>query len=150
MIRTRGKRCVHCRLVATASLDLEGAGSVLRVQARVGKHSTIFAAAPSASRHGNAVRLAEGKPHDFEAALVSCGYNPERARSVSFKSGGRIPVLKRLLLDLSSSPDWAASSDAAELRMAALIGRWDGGNEGDRLAIEAYLGKAYGEWIESI
>jgi hypothetical protein len=136
--------------VATTSLDLEQSGIELRAQARADRHSTIFAATPSAGWHGNAVRLGERKPQDIETVLVSCGYNQERARLLSDRSGGQIPTLKRLILGLSASPDWAAQTETGELRLAALIGRWDGSNKGDRETIEVYLGKAYGEWIESI
>ena len=100
--------------------------------------------------HGNTIRLNEQRPSDFEQALRSCGYSHERARSVSFKSGGRIVILKRLLLDLSTLPDWAAPTEAGELRLAALIGSWDGSNEEDRDVIQDYLGKEYGEWIQTV
>ena len=137
-------------LVATPALDLGGAGSDLRQQARIKGHSVIFTSSPSGSSHGNSERLGEAKPYEVEAALKSAGYDPERARSLANRSGGRTTILKRLILDLSVAPDWGKSDKASDLALAAMIGRWNGDTEGDREAIEACLGKGYGEWIRDM
>lgn len=136
--------------VATSSLDVLSTGAPLRIQARNKGHGVIFAGIPLAGTHGNFVRLTEAKPYDMEKALVSCGYPIEKARIISNKCGGRITTLKRLLLDVSASPDWASSHTASELAIAALIGQWDGNFEGDRKAVEDILGKVYGEWLGRI
>lgn len=136
--------------VATPSLDVLSTGAPLRNQARNKGHGVIFAGIPIAGVHGNSVRLTEAKPYDIEKVLVSCGYSSERARIISNKCEGRITIMKRLLLDISASPDWASSDVASELAIAALIGQWDGNFEGDREAVEGTLGKGYGEWLRKI
>jgi len=133
--------------IATPSLDVLSTGAPLRNQARNKGHGVVFAGIPIASVHGNAVRLTEAKPYDMEKVLVSCGYSAEKARTISNKCEGRITILKRLLLDISASPDWASSAVASELAIAALIGQWDGNIEGDREAVGGTLGKGYGEWL---
>jgi hypothetical protein len=136
--------------VATPSLDVLNTCASLRNQARNKGHGVVFAGTPLSGVHGNSVRLAEAKQYDMEKALVSCGYQTERARMISNKCGGRIIILKRLLLDISASPDWALTGMASELSIADLIGQWNGNYEGDRKAIEGILGKPYGEWIGKI
>jgi hypothetical protein len=136
--------------IGTPSLDLESSGEGLRAQARSSKHAVVFAATPSTGVRGNAVSLTEARPFELQEALIKSGYLSERARNLSVKCGGRIIVLKRLLLELSALPAWANATDAADLAMAAMIGRWDGDSPGDRVAVEAFLGKKYGEWIRTI
>ena len=110
----------------------------------------VFAGIPLSGVHGNSVRLAKTKQHDMEKALVSCGYQAEKARIISTQCGGRAIILKRLLLDISVSPDWALTGMASELSIADLIGQWNGDYEGDRQAVESILGKSYGEWLGKI
>lgn len=136
--------------VATPALDVGGTESDLRQQARTYRHAVIFAATPSGGSHGNAVRLPETKPHELVKALETCGYDSERARQISTKCDGRTTILKRLLLDLSASPDWASGGQAVGLALSILIGRWDANYADDRKAIESSLEIAYGEWIRII
>jgi hypothetical protein len=137
-------------LVATPMLDLPSTGASLRIQARNKGHGVVFAGIPVAGVHGNSVPLVEAKQYELEKALISSGYPTEKARMVSNKCGGRIIVLKRLLLDISASPDWASTEIASELAIATLIGQWNGNLEGDREAVEGILGKSYGEWLGKI
>ena len=137
-------------LIAKPSLDLGGTGIDLLQQAITYKHSVIYARVPTGGSHGNSTTLGETKPYDLAKALEGCGYAAERARMMSERCGGKITVLKRLLSNLSASPDWATSGIASELAIASLIGQWDGNLEGDREAVEGTLGKAYGEWLGRI
>jgi hypothetical protein len=52
--------------------------------------------------------------------------------------------------DLSSIPEWAQGTEAAELRIAEMLGAWNENVEGDRQIAEELSGKAYGEWIGTI
>jgi hypothetical protein len=136
--------------VASPSLDVLSTGSPLRNQARNKGHGVVFAGIPPSGIHGNTARLIEGKPYDVEKALVSSGYPPEMARTISNRSGGQVVTLKRLLLDVSASPDWASSATASQLAIAVLIGQWDGKSAGDQQAVENIVGKPYREWIETV
>jgi hypothetical protein len=137
-------------LIAKASIDLGGTGVDLLQHALMNRHAVIYARVPAGSTHGNSTSLGETKPYDLAKALEGCGYPAERARMISDRCGGRIVVMKRLLSDLSASPDWASSGIADELALASLIGQWDGNFEGDREAVEGILGKTYGEWLGRI
>jgi hypothetical protein len=134
-------------LVAEPSLDLGGTGIDLLQHALTYKHAVIYARVPTGASHGNSTSLGETKPYDLAKGLEACGYAAERARMISDRCGGRIPVLKRLLSNLSASPEWASTGVTSELSVALLIGQWDGKLEGDREAVEGILGKAYGEWL---
>lgn len=137
-------------LVAKPSLDLGGTGIDLLNQALIYKHFVIYARVPVGTSRGSSIPLGETKPYDLATALEGCGYAAERARMISERCGGKIPVLKRLLSNLSASPEWALSEVASELAIASLIGQWDGNLEGDREVVEGTLGKAYGEWLYKI
>ena len=136
--------------VGTPALDLDGAGSDLRHKARIKNHRVVFATTPLNSSHPNSAPLTETSVEELARGLAVSGYQQERARQIANKSGGRIPVLKRLLLSLSASPAWASDDEVSNLALAVLIGRWDGNLEGDRSGVEQYLGKPYGEWIRDI
>lgn len=136
--------------VATHSIDVLNTEAHLRNQARNKGHCVVFAGISIAGVHGNSEKLIEAKPYDLEEALISCGYLGERARMISNKCEGHLVIMKRLLLDISASPDWASSNIASELAIAALIGQWNGKFEGDREAITEILGKKYEEWLGKI
>lgn len=134
-------------LIAHPSLDVGGGGADLRQHAKTYGHAVVFSGTPSTGAHGNSVRLHEPDPHELARELQASNYDMERARQIATRCGGRIPVLKRLLLDLSPSPDWAGDTAASQLALAVLIGRWNANVEADIEAVEDALGKQYGEWI---
>jgi hypothetical protein len=133
--------------VAHPVLDVGGPGADLRQQAKTHRHAVIFSGNPGIGSHGNSVRLHEANSFELAKALEESGYDSERARKIAGRCGGTIPILKRLLLDLSASPQWAVDTEAAELALATLIGRWNANLHEDREAVEESVGKEYGEWI---
>src|SRR5439155_4005375 len=112
--------------------------------------AVIFSGNPGIGSHGNSVRLYEANSFELAKALEESGYDAERARKLADRCGGTIPILKRLLLALSASPEWPAGTEAGELALAVLIGRWDANLQEDRTAVEESVGKEYGEWIRSV
>jgi hypothetical protein len=146
-----------CRLqmahvfVATPSLDMISTGADLRQQAINSGHSVIFAATSTGVTLGNKVQLPEAKAYEMEKTLEASGYPPERARTVSNQSNGKITVLKRILLNhLSPLPEWALEDNASELALACLIGQWDGHSKGDIEAATGIVGKSYEEWVRTV
>jgi len=71
----------------------------------------------------------------------------ERARTLAQKSDGNLASLLRCLQNLSLLPEWAETSGAAELAIAAILGSWCDKLDGDRAAVEGLSGKQHGEWI---
>jgi hypothetical protein len=136
--------------VAHPAVDVGGTGADLRQQAKTHRHAVIFSGNPGTGSHGNSARLYEANSFELAKALEESGYDAERARKVADRCGGTIPILKRLLLDLSASPEWAAGTQAGELALAVLIGRWDANLQEDRTAVEESVGKEYGEWIRNV
>ena len=54
------------------------------------------------------------------------------------------------MVGLGTLPPYATWDSARQLAQAGLVGKWDGTNEADRVAIGELLGKDYGEWIETL
>ena len=131
-------------LVAHPSLDVAGTGADLRQHAKTYGHTVIFFGNAGTGAHGNSIRLHEADPHELERALQESGYDSERARQIAARCGGRIPGLKRLLLDLSASPEWVSGSAGSELALAVLIGQWDANRADDIAVAEDVLGNRTG------
>lgn len=140
----------HYVLVAKPNLDLGGTGAELRNLASTYGKSVIFSTTPSTSSHGSTIKLPEISSFHLYNNLKSCGYREERARQISEKCKGKITTLKRILMDLSVSPEWSRTDMASDLAIASLIGQWNANEKGDIDVATAILGKEYGEWIPKI
>ena len=88
--------------------------------------------------------------HQIKDALEKAGYNAERARTLAQKSNGNLSSLCRLLQNLSSLPEWAQGTEAADLSIAEIIGGWSDEFGADKLIAENLSGKPYGEWIKAM
>jgi hypothetical protein len=138
-------------LIADFNLDEDDTvGARLFEQARRRGHVVVFGGQPGGIPHPNRVSLPNPKIHHISEALRNAGYPPERARSLAQKSGGNLGSLLRCLQNLSLMPEWAQSTDAAELAIAQLLGAWEESSQADQLVVELVSGKAYGEWIETM
>lgn len=139
--------------VLVANFDLEdnySEGSILLEKARQKGHSVIYHGTKGGLPHPNRVKLGVAKISQIKNALVKAGYNEERARTISFKSGGNIDVVLRCLQNLSTIPEWVQGTYAAEIVILNLLGKWSEKNENDIKIVEKLSKKAYGEWIGKI
>lgn len=135
-------------LVADSTLDLSGeSGTKLIQKARQRGHAVVFGGPPGGIPDPTSVRFPTPREHHLREALKKAGYSEERARTLAQKSGENLGSLLRLLQNLSVLPEWAVSTDAAELTIAAVLGAWNEGLDADRSVVEGVSGKAYGEWI---
>jgi hypothetical protein len=130
--------------------DTDTAGMRLIERAKLQGHAVVFAGKAGGAPHPNRVSIPEPTTHQVVAALKEAGYNEERARTIAMKSTGSLTSLLRCLQNLSSIPEWAQTTEAAELCIAELLGAWNENVEGDREIAEELSGKAYGEWIGKI
>jgi hypothetical protein len=138
-------------LVAAFSLDdTDADGALLLERAKRAGSAAIFAGLPGGVPHPNAAPLPNPRVHQVSETLEKAGYGAERARVLAQKSGGNLGVLLRLLEHLSVMPEWAQKTDAADLRIAQLLGAWNEDLPADTAAVEQLSKKAYGEWIETI
>jgi hypothetical protein len=139
-------------LIADFDLDdTESSGMRLLERAKVQGHSIVFAGSPGGvPPHPNRVSIPNPTNQQVIDALKKAGYKEERARTLAQKSSGGLSSLLRCLQNLSSMPEWAQATDAADLAIAEILGSWNEGSEADRLAVEKLSGKAYGEWIGTI
>jgi len=139
-------------LVADPRLDLDGdEGTLLIQRARQTGHAVVYGGLPGGNvLNPNSVPLPNPKNYELQKALETCGFSGERSRILAGHSDGNLTNLRRIIQNLSTSPEWAQTSDAADLAIAALIGSWQENNEADRLEVERLVGKGYGEWIAAI
>lgn len=110
-------------------------------------HKVIFAGQPGGIPHSNRVNLPKPSGDQIRKALENAGYKEERARILGQKSNGDINFLLNCLQGLSTMPEWAQDSAAADLAIAIILGSWNDQNEADRGVVEELSGNSYGEWI---
>lgn len=137
-------------LIAAPTVDMAGhQGALLLAKARRAGHSVIYGGLPGGfpDRDGDAAPLPPPSVGQVAQALEGAGYSEERARALAQKSSGNLSTLLRLLQGVSSRPEWAQGSDAADLAIAVLLGSWDENHDSDRRAVEVLSGKSYGDWI---
>lgn len=135
-------------LIADATLDLSGnMGTKLIQKARRNGHAVIFGAPHGGIPDPTSIPLPMPRRYQVQKALEKAGYTEERARTLAQKSDGNLGSLLRLLQNLSVLPDWAESSEAAELAIASFIGAWSERSDADRTVVERISKKKYGEWI---
>lgn len=136
-------------LIADFDLDDDN-GTKLLEKARRGRHSVIFRGLPGGIPDPSRAPLRNPMSHQIKDALEKTGYNAERARTLSQKSNGNLSSLCRLLQNLSSLPEWAQGTEAADLSIAEIIGSWSDEFAADKLIAENLSGKPYGEWIKAM
>lgn len=135
-------------LVADTTLDLSGhSGTILIQKARRAGYSVVFGGPHGGIPDSTSVPLLMPRPSHVQDALLKAGYSEERARTLAQKSGGNLSTLLRCLQNLSLLPEWAETSEAAELAVAMFLGSWRDESTADRAVIESLSGKPYGEWI---
>ncbi len=96
------------------------------------------------------INLRSPSRDEIEEILRKADYSTIRARELADIGGDRISALRRHLLGFGVLPPYATWDSARQLARAGLVGKWDGTNEADKAAIEEFLGKDYGEWIETL
>lgn len=138
-------------LIAHPLLDLNSdQGTTLIQQAALSGNAILYAGLPGGVPHPKSVYLKEPQIHHIQNALEKSGYSKERSRVLAQKCAGNIPLLLRLIQNLSLLPKWAEESTAGDLAVIAFVGSWDDNHEADRTIMETLSGKAYGEWIGQV
>jgi hypothetical protein len=137
-------------LIVAPNLSLGNNWQNLFPLAKENKHTVIYAALPGGVPNWNSILLPGPSATDIETCLREIGYSEERARRLSTRCGQSLQELKLWIQNLSTFPEWTQGSSGAELRLATVIGSWRSDSVGDREAIEAFLGKSYGEWITNL
>jgi len=113
-------------------------------------HRIIYPALPGGCSHPNSIALKNPLPYQIKEILQKCGYEEERARLVAEKTQGNLSSLKRLLQSASMHIEWNdATYSSLPLALASFIGGWEDRVD-DQEAIENYLGKGYGEWVNEL
>lgn len=138
-------------LIADFDLDdPDSAGTILLNKALRAGHTVIFHGMPGGPPHPNRVLIKNPKSFQVKEALEKAGHNEERARVLAQQSNGNLSTLLRCLQNLSTIPEWAQGTEAAELAIAELLGSWNEHSEADKSIVEKLSKKSYGEWIEKI
>ncbi|MCY3712956.1 MAG: hypothetical protein OXH02_06670 [Gemmatimonadetes bacterium] len=96
------------------------------------------------------VKLRNPTQSQIETVLKEADYSETRARELAGYGGDSVSALRRHLQGFETLPPYATWENSRPIARAILMGKWDGNRLADRTAIETLLGKAYGEWIETI
>ena len=109
-------------------------------------HHALTPLAKDEEPRGDGVELPMLGRDEAITALVTMGLSDARARELIRKSAGRLPVLRRFLLDEAGvdPPAWATAPPSS-LAALALVGEWDEDHEGDRQAVAQIVGQPYEE-----
>jgi hypothetical protein len=138
-------------LIASPRLDLTESREQLHMTARARGHGVVVPLVGAASRGADEViPILSPSRTPLETTLVESGFTGERAGELARVGAQSLGALKRFLLGLGQRPPYATWDSARLLAQAALIGGWKGDHAPDREAMEALLGKSYGEWIEAV
>jgi hypothetical protein len=138
-------------LVADFSLACSSSEAcVLFEKAHRAGHAIIFAGLPGGRQQSHRVTMPNPKGYQIQQALEEAGYEEERARVLSKKSGGNLGSLLRCLQNLPVMPEWVQRADANELAIAALLGAWSEHSHADRIVVETLSANSYKEWIQKI
>ena len=110
-------------------------------------HHVLLSSNQQAREGAPSIRLPRVYRHDLEQALISSGFDRERAARYARESGGSLTVLKRLLARLpgTTQPEWSRTPDAANLAPVLLVGGWAEASDGDRSALAKLANRSYGE-----
>lgn len=137
-------------LVADPRLGLEteeGAG-LQRIARRKGHSLIIPLCGAWSGENPEIIKLRSPSQSQIASVLKEVGYTDVSARELARIGGDRISALLRHLRGYGTLPTYATWDNATLIAQAGLVGNWDGTNPADRSALEIFLGKDYGEWIE--
>lgn len=139
-------------LVADPRLGLETEeGARLLTIARRKSHAIIVPLCGAWSgSNPEILKLRSPSQSTIESVLKESGYPEIRAKELGRIGGDRISALRRHLRGYGNLPSYATWENANLIAQAGLVGNWDGSNLSDRSALEVFLGKGYGEWIETL
>jgi hypothetical protein len=138
-------------LVASSRLDLADSNEQLHIAARARGHDIIFSVSGAWSHGAESLIPIMSPSHSvLEKALNNSGFTRERAAELASAGAQNLAAMKRFLRGLGELPPYATWENARILAQASLVGKWRGDSAADRKAMEALLGKSYGEWIEAV
>ena len=137
--------------VASPRLSLEAENKNLQTVATKKGHAVIMPLCGTwPGESPEIIKLRSPSREQIETILKEADYSDVRARELAGIGGDRISAICRHLLGLGTLPPYAMWDSARQLAQAGLLGKWDGTNEADKMAIGNFLGKDYGEWIETL
>ncbi len=138
-------------LVASPRLGLDSERKDLQAVATKKGHGVIIPLCGGLFGYSpEIIELRSPSKPQIEEVLKQAGFSDVRARELGGIGGGRISALRRHLLGLGTVPPYATWDNATLIAQIALAGQWDAKNSGDIQTMEKLLGKAYGEWIETL
>src|ERR1700682_5988119 len=128
--------------------DGDTAGMRLLERAKNQGHAVIFACRPGGPPQPNRASIPDPNEYQITEALQKAGHKAGRARTLSQRSAGSLNNLLRCMRGLSFFPEWAQTTEAADLVIAEMLGAWNENVDGDREVAERLSGKEDGGGIE--
>ncbi len=140
----------HVLLLDFPVSDIDNSVMVLLQEAKNKGHAVIFGGEPGGIPDPSRISLTNPKEYDISTALEEAGFSKERSRLLSERCGRNLTYLLKLMQNLSTTPEWAQTGQAAELAVAQLIGGWVEDSESDETVIKEISGKEFGEWMKAM
>ncbi|MGA8474542.1 MAG: hypothetical protein WB681_05695 [Candidatus Cybelea sp.] len=91
------------------------------------------------------VSLADVRRVDLAVALENMGKRPDDARSLANRAGGSIAMLRRILSETATSPDWMNTVSRNSVNAAFFAGAWDESAPTDQSIIAAFAQRPFDE-----
>lgn len=114
----------------------------------VSQHILLPLGAADKFEGGKTIPLPKLGREETVKALQELGLDEDHARSISYKTGRSLSVIRRILGFDNLKPAWANAAD--DLLPALLVGKWMDDREGDRQIIEYLSGQSYDDYTNRI
>ena len=137
-------------LVANPKLRLASDHSDLVAMATRRGHGVIVPICGIIGYNPTIIKLQNPSQSQIQEVLKAAAFSDVRARELSRIGAGKLSALRRHFREGEVVPPYATWDTAHELAKASLAGQWNAKNPADVHALEVFLGKEYGVWIESL
>ena len=109
-----------------------------------GNH-TLVPLAETERKGGEGIILPRLGREETASALVDMGLSENEAYALSWKTGRRLPIIRRQIVDAPglAEPAWSTSSTVGDIAPLVLLGQWEDDHPGDQEAVARLTGKSY-------
>ena len=109
-----------------------------------GNH-TLVPLAETERKGGDGIILPRLGREETTSALVDMGLSENEAYALSWKTGRRLPIIRRQIVDAPglAEPAWSTLSTAGAIAPLVLLGQWEDDHAGDQEAVARLTGESY-------
>ena len=109
-----------------------------------GNH-TLVPLAETERKGGEGIILPRLGREETTSALVDMGLSENEAYALSWKTGRRLPIIRRQIVDAPGlvEPAWSTLSTVGAIPPLVLLGQWEDDHAGDQEAVARLTGESY-------